>query len=61
LLGSLLAASLLAGCAEGTRTDAERGKEEDKKRDSVVDALQATETYRIVNRPGGTPTPAPEE
>ena len=61
VLGSLLATSLLAGCAEGTRTDAERGKLEDKKRESVVDSLQATETYRIVNSSGGTPTPTPGE
>lgn len=59
--GALLSsAAILSGCAEGTRTDAERGRMEDAERTSVVRDLQATETWNLVN---GTPgsTPAPEE
>ncbi len=55
-----LVAVSLAGCAEGTRSDAERGKREDQQRESVVKDLQATETFRIVHSPA-TPTPEPEE
>jgi hypothetical protein len=59
--GGLASLALLAGCAEGTRSDAERGKEEDAKRDSVVKELQATETYRIIEGTSGTPPSTPEE
>jgi len=60
LSGAVLATGLLAGCAEGSRSDAERGKQEDAERDSVVKDLQATETYRLVND-RGTPLPTPGE
>ena len=60
LLLALLAAALLAGCAEGTATDAERGRARDAERESVLSDLQATETWRIINAPG-TPSPAPNQ
>jgi hypothetical protein len=59
--GGLASIALLAGCAEGTRSDAERGKQDDAERESVVKNLQATETYRLVHGTDGTPSPTPEE
>ena len=46
----------LSACAEGTARDAERGKEADAKRTSVVDEVQATESARRVS---GTPPASP--
>jgi hypothetical protein len=46
----------LAGCAEGTSRDAERGKARDAQRTSVVSDLQATQSARVLNP--GTPPPA---
>jgi hypothetical protein len=46
----------LAGCAEGTSHDAERGKGRDAQRTSVVTDLQATQSVRILQQ--GTPPPA---
>jgi hypothetical protein len=48
----------LAGCAEGTARDAERGRAKDADATSVIDALQSTRTTEIIT---GTPdsTPAP--
>jgi hypothetical protein len=50
----------LAGCADGLATDAQRGREADQTRDSVVTDLQATQTWNLIH---GTPesTPLPEE
>lgn len=55
-----LSGAILTGCAEGRVRDAQRGKEEDASRESVVKDLQATETWNIIH---GTPasTPSPEE
>lgn len=48
----------LTACAEGTARDAERGKEADAKRTSVVDDVQATESARYVQgTPSASPTP----
>lgn len=50
---------LLAGCAEGTSRDAERGRQADTERTSVVDSLQATSSADLVLRAGqATPPPA---
>jgi hypothetical protein len=56
----LLAATLLAGCADGLATDAQRGRNEDATRESIVTDLQATQTWNLIH---GTPesTPAPGE
>ena len=51
----------LTGCAEGTARNATRGKEEDAKRTSVVDDVQATESARLLGgTPSTTPTPTAE-
>ena len=52
--------TLLASCAQGTRREAERGRERDAERTSVMDAMQATESARLLS---GTPesTPTPDE
>ncbi len=46
---------VLAGCAEGTSSDAERGKARDAQRTSVVSDLQATQSARLLEP--GTPPP----
>jgi hypothetical protein len=46
----------IAGCAEGTARDAERGRERDARRTSVVDELQSTRTSEIIR---GTPPASP--
>jgi hypothetical protein len=60
LVATILIALGLAGCADGLATDAQRGKQEDATRESIVTDLQATQTWNIVH---GTPeaTPTPEE
>lgn len=60
LLALLLAAVLLTACADGLAPDAERGRDSDASRESVVTDLQATQTWNLVH---GTPesTPEPEE
>ena len=55
--GIFIAALLLTGCADGLATDAERGRESDTRRDSVVTDLQATQTWNLVH---GTPESTPE-
>lgn len=50
----------LAGCAEGTSHDAERGREEDAERTSVVDLLQASASADLV-RQAGEATPPPND
>jgi len=51
---------IIVGCAEGTSRDAERGRERDAQRTSVVDDLQSTRTSEIIkgtppSTPGATP------
>jgi hypothetical protein len=46
----------LAGCAEGTARDAERGRAKDADATSVIDALQSTRTTEIIT---GTPDASP--
>ena len=46
----------LAGCAEGTSRDAERGKARDAQRTSVVSDMQATHSARVL-LPGTPPPP----
>lgn len=57
---AVLALGLLAGCADGLAPDAQRGREQDRSRDSIVTDLQATQTWNLVH---GTPpsTPVPGE
>ncbi len=50
----------LVGCAEGTSRDAERGREEDAERTSVVDLLQASASADLVRR-AGEATPPPND
>lgn len=52
-----LTAVTLTACAEGTARDAEVGKEQDAKRTSVVNEIQATESAGFLLH--GTPSPAP--
>jgi hypothetical protein len=49
-------AGTLAGCAEGTSRDAERGKARDAQRTSVVSDMQATHSARVL-LPGTPPPP----
>jgi hypothetical protein len=50
----------IAGCAEGTARDAERGRERDARRTSVVDELQSTRTSEIIlGTPPASPTATP--
>ncbi len=51
----LLTALTLTSCAEGTARNAEVGKEQDAKRTSVVDEIQATESASFLIL--GTPSP----
>jgi hypothetical protein len=49
---------LLVGCAEGTSRDAERGRERDRQRTSVVDELQSTRTAQFISgSPEASATP----
>lgn len=56
----LVVAITLSGCADGLATDAERARDADATRESVVTDLQATQTWNLIH---GTPeaTPTPEE
>lgn len=57
-----VAAAVLASCSQGTSRDAERARQQDAERTSVVDNLQATETARLVSgSPEASPTIEPEE
>jgi hypothetical protein len=50
----------LAGCAEGTSRDSERGKARDAQRTSVVSDMQATQSVQVLlpgTPPPATPTP----
>ncbi len=51
-----VACAVLVSCSQGTSRDAERGREVDAERTSVVDLLQATETSRLIS---GTPAASP--
>ena len=53
----LLAATLLGGCADGRATDAQRGRQADQDRESIVTDMQATQTWNLVH---GTPESTPE-
>jgi hypothetical protein len=50
----------LVGCAEGTSRDAERGREADAERTSVVDSLQATSSADLIRR-AGEAMPPPDD
>jgi len=57
-----VAATVLVACSQGTSREAERGRERDIERTSIVDSLQSTETARLVSgTPGATPPTTPEE
>lgn len=61
-LTAIAASGVLSGltaCAEGTARDAKRGKEDDLKRTSVVEGVQATESARFLT--AGTATPQASE
>ena len=54
--------TILVSCAQGTSREAERGKERDAERTSVVDNLQATRTADLVDgTPDATPPSTPDE
>lgn len=56
LVGSIML--VLVGCAEGTSRDAERGRQKDAERTSVVDDLQASASADLLRRAAeGTPPP----
>ena len=58
-LVTILALTVI-GCAEGTSKDAERGRERDAERTSVVDDLQSTRTAELINgTPNASPTATP--
>lgn len=56
-----VAATVLASCAQGASPEAERGRERDIERTSVVDSLQATESARLITgTPRATPPTTPD-
>jgi len=55
-----LIALTFTACAEGTAREAERGKEQDAERTSVVDDIQATESAGFL-LPGTATPPLPED
>ncbi len=57
LAAVLLVAVTVTGCADGLATDAERARQADATRESVVIDLQATQTWNLVH---GTPESTPE-
>lgn len=56
LIAGSVTLGVLVGCAEGTASDAERGKARDAQETSVVSNLQATQAARILEP--GTPPPS---
>lgn len=61
LAAVLLVAVTVAGCADGLATDAERAKQADATRESVLTDLQATQTWNLVHgTPESTPTTGEE-
>ena len=55
-IGFALMLGGMTACAEGTSRDAEVGRQRDAERTSVVTALQATNSARLL---GGTPAATP--
>ncbi len=51
-------AVVLTGCAEGTSRDAERARQDDAERTSVVDAFQATSSANLVRKDAEATPPA---
>lgn len=51
-------AIIVSGCTTGSAPEAERAKQLDTQRSSVIDDMQATHTWELVN---GTPTPDDDE
>ena len=63
LLGSIAAGLVLlvTGCASGTSREAERGRNRDAERTSVVDDMQRTATSRLIlGSPEASPDPDDE-
>lgn len=58
LVSMLLAMFLVAGCSTGTAPEAERGKQQDSRNESVITDMQATHTWELIN---STPESTPEE
>jgi hypothetical protein len=56
LAAGTIVLATVAGCAEGTASDAERGKARDAQRTSVVSDLQATQAASVLQP--GTPPPS---
>jgi hypothetical protein len=48
-------ATVLVSCSQGSSREAERARERDAERTSVVDSLQATQTAKLVTGTPGTP------
>lgn len=49
---------LLAGCSTGSAPEAEQGKQEDARNESVISDMQATHTWNLIN---STPESTPNE
>lgn len=57
-----VAATVLGACSQGTSREAERGRQQDIERTSIVDSLQATGSARLVSgTPEATPPTTPDE
>lgn len=54
----ILAVMMLVACSTGTSNEANRGKQVDAERTSVISDMQATRTWEIMN---STPESTPEE
>ena len=60
LASVLLSIFLLVGCSTGNAPEAERGKQEDAKNESVIREMQATHTWEMINStPESTPDQTP--
>lgn len=53
----LFSLCLLVGCTTGSAPEAQQGKQEDAQRESVINDMQATHTWDLIN---GTPESTPE-
>lgn len=58
LASILLSIALLVGCTTGSAPEAERGKQDDAQRESVISDMQATHTWDLIN---STPESTPED
>lgn len=58
VLTAALGTMLLVGCSTGSAPEAERGQQQDAKKDSVISDMQSTHTWDLIN---GTPESTPEE